>query len=176
MLPLACHPSSLHMEAYIEQARGRLEKNLRLQRQIERESATAWVRHNGVIRRAIMPPLDDDKIKDLVRHIGIGLAFHHFGVLLDGRAVVDVVPALEQSFNFIRKNGASYSGDRVAGNLGNGTAFYVAGFDTGLRRIAMVVNFFGGVRFTRRNDRKKTVFSGWIVTIDLPHSGVAAAA
>lgn len=107
MLTLACHPSSLHMEAYIEQAQRRLTKNVRLQRQLERESTAAWARHNDIIRKAVVPPLDVDKIKDLVRHIGIELAFHYREILLDGRVVIEAIPAPWRSANFVRMNGAS---------------------------------------------------------------------
>lgn len=170
MMPLACHPSSKRAEAHIEEALRRLGRNRQLQRQLHLETTKAWVQHNGIIRRSAMPPLDFDKIKELVRYIGIGIAFHHWGILIDEEAVVDVVPALDSTLNFIRKNGASTDGGCVSRNLGNGAAFYFAGFDPDLRKVAMVVNFYGGVAFTRRNDLEKTVFSGWIVTIDLPRA------
>lgn len=168
IMPLACHPSSERAEAHIQQALRRLEKNRRLQRQLQLEATQAWVQHNGIIRESTMPPLDSEKIKELVRYIGIGLAFHHWKILVDRAAVVDVVPAINHTFNFTRKNGASINGDRVSRNLGNGTIFYFAGFDPARHQVAMIINFYSGVMFTRRNDRAKTVFSGWIVTIDLP--------
>ncbi|ARU29481.1 hypothetical protein [Cellvibrio sp. PSBB006] len=100
-----------------EETPKRLEKNIKLWRKIENENK---IFDDGFFT----VPFDSDKYTELFRYIVKGLIFHHFNVLHQKDELIAVIlPAqvvMDEIFNFY----LSHKGNRVHGNLGDGTIEY----------------------------------------------------
>ena len=104
----------------------RLEKNIKLQRKLMASMEPAWLRQgSGLYQPTSVIDFDGSKLEALLKYIGRGLAWHHWGVYLRPEDCVSVaIPidlgsAVLQSFINPRNFPV-----RVTNDLGNGTVIY----------------------------------------------------
>jgi hypothetical protein len=102
----------------------RLEKNLRLARQIAYGRENIWSKENSLFQLSMKIPIDSSKINKLFCFIVKGLLWHHWNVLLTSNTFIRagcLMKVAEIAFqNFFDRN----ANQRVNIDLGNGTIHY----------------------------------------------------
>jgi hypothetical protein len=104
----------------------RLDKNRRVSRELFGSMKPAWLREDGgIYQRTSVVDFDGDKLIDLLKYVGRGLAWHHWRLHLRPHDEVSVMLAKDVGTMLFQSLLAKMRPERqVDENLGNGTVLY----------------------------------------------------